>query len=383
MAAARPRPPSERSEALKPSASGTPALPGAHNDASAQRGLQKIWQTRSAAAWALWPVSLLYGALVALRRLMYRTGALKSEHPACPVVVVGNVIAGGAGKTPVVIALVRHLQAQGLRPGVISRGYGRRNKDCRAVMANSLPADVGDEPALIARSLANTNTAIVPIFVAPRRTAAAKALLEAHPHTNVIVCDDGLQHLALQRDIEVCVFNDQGTGNGFLLPAGPLREPWPRKVDLVLHAGVLPAGSAASTRLPAFSLRRSLAPFALRSDRTRVPLDSLMGQPLHAIAAVARPGDFFAMLRAQGLTLEHTEDLPDHYDFASWKGIPDKRNQLICTEKDAVKLWAFRPDALAVPLELTIDPRFFEAFDALLLRHVSPAACAPPLSSPA
>ena len=114
-----------------------------------------------------------------------------------------------------------------------------------------------------------------------------------------------------------------------------------------------------------------------------MPLDSLMGQPLHAIAAVARPGDFFAMLRAQGLTLEHTEDLPDHYDFASWKGIPDKRNQLICTEKDAVKLWAFRPDALAVPLELTIDPRFFEAFDALLLRHVSPAACAPPLSSPA
>ena len=386
MAAPGPQPPSF------PSAPPTLASPDSRTGAATQRGWQKIWQTRSAAAWALLPVSLLYGALVALRRLLYRTGTLKSEHPGRPVVVVGNVIAGGAGKTPVVIALVRHLQARGLHPGVISRGYGRAQHDCREVMPDSLPTDVGDEPALIARSLASTNSKAnpkanstgpaVPIFVAPHRTGAASALLAAHPHTDVIVCDDGLQHLALQRDIEVCVFNDQGIGNGFLLPAGPLREPWPRAVDLVLYGGSAPPPARASSpRQSAFALQRSLAPCALRSDGTRVPLVHLVGQPLHAIAAVARPGDFFAMLRAQGLTLDHTEGLPDHYDFNSWKGMPDKRNQLICTEKDAVKLWAFRPDALAVPLELAIDPRFFDALDALLRRHVPPAAQAPPLSS--
>jgi tetraacyldisaccharide 4'-kinase len=178
----------------------------------------------------------------------------------------------------------------------------------------------------------------------------------------VIVCDDGLQHLALQRDVEVCIFNDQGVGNGFLLPAGPLREPWPRPVDLALYAGeVPPRGTNA-----AFSLRRRLADHALRKDGSRVALSSLQGQPLHAVAAVARPEDFFAMLRAQGLQLAHTEPLSDHYDFDSWKRNTDKRWPLICTEKDATKLWLSCPDALAVPLQLHIDPAFFAALDARL-----------------
>ena len=369
MAAAGPQPPS-------------PASSPTFHHGTAERGLQKIWLTRSVAAWALWPVSLLYRALVSLRRTLYRTDILRSEHPGRPVIVVGNVIAGGAGKTPVVIALVRHLQAQGLRPGVISRGYGRRNRDCRAVTADSLPADVGDEPALIARNLASRlNGPVVPIFVASRRITAARALLAAHPETDVIVCDDGLQHLALQRDLEVCVFNDQGVGNGFLLPAGPLREPWPRPVDAVLYAG-----SAAPLRSPAtpvFAVRRSLAPYALRFDGAKVPLASLCGQPIHALAAIARPEDFFDMLRAEGLTLEHTDALPDHYDFSSLKGLSDKRYQLICTEKDAVKLWALQPNALAVPLLLEIDPRFFEALEERLRTLLPPRPQTPPLSSPA
>lgn len=343
MAAAGPQPPS-------PSPAATAATGGPQ-----AKGLARIWRSRGAAAWALWPLSLAYGTLVALRRGLYRLHVLRSEHPGVPVVVVGNVTAGGAGKTPVVVALVRHLQAQGWQPGVISRGYGRSTRDCRAVHPDSPALEVGDEPALIARATR------APVFVAPQRIAAARALLAAHPATDILVCDDGLQHLALARDLEICVFNSDGVGNGFLLPAGPLREPWPKRVDWVLHAGPAPAGSA-----PSFALQRQLAPQALRSDGQQVPLASLRDGPVHAVAAVARPEEFFAMLRAQGLQLASAEALPDHYDFNSWKRFTNKRLTLICTEKDAVKLWPLHPDALAVPLALWIDPAFMAAVDARL-----------------
>ncbi|MFT4241596.1 MAG: tetraacyldisaccharide 4'-kinase [Acidovorax sp.] len=319
--------------------------------------LQRAWQGRGPWARALWPLSLLYGALAAARRGLYRAGILQSAHPGRPVVVVGNVIAGGAGKTPVTIALVQHLRARGLAPGVISRGHGRSTTDCRPVLPDSPASAVGDEPALIARQCPGT-----PVFVARRRVEAARALLAAHPLTDVIVCDDGLQHLALQRDVEICVFNDQGVGNGWLLPAGPLREPWPRPVDAVLYSGALPARTTA----PAFALRRAMAPHAVTQDGAQVPLASLCGTPLHAVAAIARPEDFFAMLRAQGLDLAACEALPDHYDFDSWKLPSDKRQRLICTEKDAVKLWPRHPDALAVPLQVGIPPAFFALLDARL-----------------
>jgi len=344
MAAAGPQPPSSPSPAVKPAAGGLQPT-----------GLARIWRSRGPAAWALWPLSLAYGALVALRRALYQLRVLRTEHPGVPVIVVGNVIAGGAGKTPVVIALVRHLQAQGWQPGVISRGYGRITRDCRAVHPDSPALEVGDEPALIARATK------APVFVAPLRITAARALLTAHPGTDILVCDDGLQHLALARDLEICIFNSDGVGNGFLLPAGPLREPWPRRVDWVLHAGAPPAGSA-----PNFALQRRLAPHALRADGRQVPLASLRGDPVHAVAAVARPEEFFAMLRAQGLQLAGAEALPDHDDFNGWKRFTDKRLTLICTEKDAVKLWPLHPDALAVPLELWIDPAFMAALDARL-----------------
>ncbi len=344
-----------------------PGLQPPSPDATASRGaalpptasgLQQVWQTRGPLAWGLWPVSLVYRALVGFRRGLYRIGLLKAEHPGRPVIVVGNVIAGGAGKTPVVIALVRHLQTLGMRPGVVSRGYGRSTTDCRAVTPDSPTHEVGDEPALIARSCG------VPVFVAPHRITAARALRAAHPDTDVIVCDDGLQHLALARDLEICIFNEQGVGNGFLLPAGPLREPWPRPVDFVLHAGTLPPDGAPA---PAYGVQRRLAPCAVRADGTQVPLQDLQGQPLHAVAAVARPEVFFAMLRAEALQLAHTEALPDHYNFDSWNRLPDKRQVLVCTEKDAVKLWQHHPDALAVPLQLQMDPAFFAALDARLL----------------
>ncbi|MBS0291810.1 MAG: tetraacyldisaccharide 4'-kinase, partial [Proteobacteria bacterium] len=250
---------------------------------SAATRLRRAWGRRGPLAVALWPLSLLYRALTALRRTLYRMGLMRRERLPVPVIVVGNVIVGGAGKTPVTVAVVRHLRAAGWRPGVISRGYGRTTNDCREVLPTASAADVGDEPLLIARE------AGVPVFVARRRIDAGRALLAAHPATDIIVCDDGLQHLALARDVEICVFNDEGLGNGWLLPAGPLREPWPRAVDLVLHAGPPPGGPA-----PQFSLSRALAPYAVDASGRQVALAQLRGQALHALAAIARPQDFFA-----------------------------------------------------------------------------------------
>jgi tetraacyldisaccharide 4'-kinase len=325
--------------------------------------LLRAWTRRGTLAWLLWPLSLVFQALSAGRRALYHAGLRQAQRVGTPlpvVVVVGNVVAGGAGKTPAVIALVRHWQARGLAVGVISRGYGRRTSGCREVRDDSPASDVGDEPALIRHA---TGAAV---FVAARRVEAARALLAACPACQVIVSDDGLQHLALERDIEICVFDDRGAGNGFLLPAGPLREPWPRRVDLVLHTGSNPAFAG-------FTARRALAEFAVRRDGTHVPLAQLQEQPLIAVAAIARPASFFDMLRERGLTLAETIALPDHYDFNSFMVNGDKDKPLVCTEKDAVKLWVDHPDALAVPLQFEPEPAFLSAADALLDAKLSSA----------
>jgi len=319
--------------------------------------LQQAWLRRGLLAWLLWPVSVLMRLLVSLRRAMYALGLLPSAHPGVPVIVVGNVVAGGAGKTPTVIAVVRHLQARGHRPGVVSRGYGRADRDCREVASDSPAQLSGDEPLLVRRATG------APVFVATRRLEASLALRAAHPDTDVIVCDDGLQHLALRRDVEICVFDERGTGNGFLLPAGPLREPWPRPVDLVLNT-VEPAGAAAA--VPGFSAQRALADQAVRSDGTRVPLQALRGRRLLALAGIARPAAFFQMLRARGVEPLATQALADHYDFNSWSWPSDDGMEVICTEKDAVKLWPRHPGVWAVPLELTPEPAFFNALDRRL-----------------
>lgn len=332
--------------------------------------LQQAWLQRGPLAGLLWPVALLFGALGRLRRFLYRKNILRSEKMPVPVVVIGNVVAGGAGKTPAVIALVRHLQAAGIRAGVVSRGYGRDGGDCLEVLPGTPPAQSGDEPALIRRSTG------APVFVAARRADAARALLAAHPGTQLILCDDGLQHYALQRDIEIAVFDERGAGNGWLLPAGPLREPWPQRlqrgaradgrgIDLVLHTGAVPAFGG-------FRSTRRLADHALRADGSRVALDSLAGTALIALAGIARPQAFFDMLTARGLVLAETRALPDHYDFDSYPRPSDGGRTLICTEKDAVKLFSRQKDALAVPLVFEPEPAFFAAFDTLLAQRLSP-----------
>jgi tetraacyldisaccharide 4'-kinase len=322
----------------------------------AAAALQEAWLHRGPAAIALWPVSLVYRLAVAARRALYAGGILKSESAGVPVVVVGNVVAGGAGKTPVVMALVRHFEANGLKAGVISRGYGRRTDDCREVHADSDARDTGDEAALVKRATG------VAVFVARRRIDAARALLAAHPDVRVIVCDDGLQHYALARDVEICVFDDRGTGNGWLLPAGPLREPWPRSADLVLNTGGKPA-------VEGFAATRQLAAHALRSDGSRTPLDALRGRPVHAVAAIARPQAFFDMLRDRGLTLASAQALPDHDGFGGWNGPSSPEATLVCTEKDAVKLWRSHPAALAVPLVVDLPPAFLAELDRKLARR--------------
>jgi tetraacyldisaccharide 4'-kinase len=321
-----------------------------------ERTLTQAWTRRGKLAYCLWPLSLLFGALAAFRRSLYKTGIFKTRQLKVPVIVVGNVMAGGAGKTPVVMALVQHLQACGIRAGVISRGYGRRATVCTEVLMSSVIADVGDEPALIKRVTG------APVFVASSRFEAGIALLARYPDIQVIVCDDGLQHLSLYRDLEICVFDDRGVGNGFLLPAGPLRETWPRSADLVLHTGAKPAFAG-------FTAQRSLAQHAIQADGTQLNLSTLAqatGKPLLALAAIARPEEFFNMLRDRGVNLSDTLALPDHYDFSSWTIDNYKEYSLICTEKDAVKLWPVWPQALAVPLEFLAEPAFFARLDNLL-----------------
>jgi len=321
-------------------------------------GLLQAWSQRGLIAWALWPVSLLYTLLSALRRQFYCLGLLKSHALPVPVIVVGNVVAGGVGKTPVVIALVQELQALGWVVGVVSRGHGRQTAkgrpDCQEVFFDSSATEVGDEPLLI-----HLRTG-APLFVARQRVEAGLALLAAHPNVNLIVTDDGLQHLALQRDVEICVFDDRGTGNGFLLPAGPLREPWPYQPVIpplstapmrwVLHTGERP-------RFDGFRATRRLANEALRADGSRIQLTDLAAAqtPLFALAGIAQPTLFFAQLKSLGLNIVQTQALPDHCSFKSWMRPLNAHMQLICTEKDAVKLWRSVPDALAVPLVVTLD----------------------------
>ena len=322
--------------------------------------LARSWRKRGLAASLLWPVSWVYGVLSGLHRWPYRAGVLKTERCAVPVIVVGNVVAGGAGKTPLVIALVQHFKQQGLKVGVVSRGYGRRGKNCIEVLENTPISESGDEPALILRAQA------APVFVANKRINAVKALLVQYPATQIIISDDGLQHHALARDIEITVFDDRGVGNGWLLPAGPLRQPYTAGQPgqgLVLHTGQSPA-------FKGYVSTRQLADHAASADGRQVTLSSLKGQTLTALAGIANPDAFFGMLVARGLQVTQTVALPDHFDFSDYTWPVPADAAVLCTEKDAVKLFKLPQfkgvNLLAVRLEFSPEPAFLAALDALL-----------------
>jgi len=341
------------------------------NPARLEAGWRALSLRRGPGAWLLRPLSALYGALLALRRLGYRLGWRRAERLPVPVLVVGNVVVGGAGKTPTTLALVQHLRQRGWRPGIVSRGHGRREAAPQAVEPHSDPAQTGDEPLLLRRASG------VPVWVGRARAAAARGLLQAHPEVDLIVCDDGLQHWALASDLRVAVFDDRGLGNGWLLPAGLLREPWPprdaaRAPQLLLRQTRHPDTPASLPGgLPQFSARRSLAAHALNAAGERIALDSLAGRPLTALAGIAQPEAFFAMLRSRGLRLAHTLALPDHASAdALAQALSQATGPVLCTEKDLVKLppQAAGPALWAVPLALQIDAGFFTAVDEQLAR---------------
>ncbi|MFM2347486.1 MAG: hypothetical protein RL654_2239 [Pseudomonadota bacterium] len=317
------------------------AAAAAEDARGAAARLEAIWQRGGAAQWLLRPLALLHAALVGLRRSLYRAGLLRREHLPVPVIVIGNRVAGGAGKTPVTIALVEALRAAGRRPGIVSRGHGRSDTTAvHEVQPQDRPADSGDEPLLMRRRTG------VPVVIGRDRASAARQLLARHPDTDVIVCDDGLQHLRLARDIEIVVFDERGAGNGWLLPAGPLREPVDAppagRVQLAVHntGGAEPAPGLP----PGERLQRQLgAPVALADWWTGVPARpgeaawaALRGRRLLASAGTGQPARFFGALRAQGLDLD-TLALDDHHDHAAlpW---PASATEVLVTEKDAVKL---------------------------------------------
>lgn len=319
-------------------------------------------------------MSQLYRWLWWLRGVLYRLGWLASQKLPVPVVVVGNVVVGGAGKTPTVIALVQHLQARGMRPGVVSRGHGRQGPAVMQVDAHTPSALSGDEPLLIARHTG------VPVFVGQQRVAAAQALLAQHPSVNVLVSDDGMQHWALQRDVTMVVFDERGTGNGWLLPAGLLREPWPAQpwgsgpLLVLQYDGVAQPIQPATPQGSVYAGSKRLAPYALDATGQRHALPHSTTH-IGAVAGIAQPHKFFSLLQAQGVALQCTLALPDHAPAAQLAQALQAAQQQhphithwLCTEKDAVKLWDFPLPALvptpwAVPLVAKLPEGFWQAVD--------------------
>lgn len=337
--------------------------------------LQRSWwrQQPDLLSRGLTPLAWAYRGLWALHRASHRLGLRQSVRLEVPVIVVGNLIVGGAGKTPVLMALLRWLQQEGLRPGVVSRGYGRRGDAVLAVGTHSTAEAVGDEPLLIHRQCA------VPVWVGRQRAAAAQALRQAHPEVNVIVSDDGLQHLALQRDAELIVFDDRGAGNGCVLPAGPLREPLrparPATLPWLYNADAPSTAQAGALLLRQLRPLRPLAAWQQgRADEDR-SLASLQGRPMLAAAGIGHPERFFAMLRATGLQITALP-LPDHHDYKSlpW---PAGTPEVIVTEKDAVKLDPALCGATQVwvaGLDLQLPAELLRPLRQLLTRLQNPSA---------
>lgn len=299
------------------------------------------WSARGAVALAWLPLAVLFSFVVQCRRLAYRMGWLRSHTLPVPVVVVGNLVAGGSGKTPATLWLVAALQRAGWRPGILSRGYGGRVQGTRLLGAERDPALVGDEPVLMAQRSG------VPVCVGRDRVAAGRALLAAHPEVNVLLTDDGLQHYRLARMAEVVVIDEAVLGNRLPLPAGPLREPLARATEasLVLAHGELSAHvRAAVAPCPIFPMRLEAgACYRLAAPGELRPVAAFKGLRVRALAGIGRPARFFETLRQQGLELAEASAFPDHHAFTQADLKLAGCDVLLMTEKDAIKCMSFAP----------------------------------------
>jgi tetraacyldisaccharide 4'-kinase len=304
---------------------------------------------------------MLFGFLIRLRLFFYQCGWKKQSRLPVPVIVVGNIFVGGTGKTPLTIWLLNQLKLAGYRPGVISRGYGSEHAAPRVVSAQSQATEVGDEPVLIAQQTG------CPVVVSRKRVDAGLSLLAAFPDVNVIVSDDGLQHLALYRDVEIMLFDARGAGNGWLLPAGPLREPLSRHRDFTVAN--LNQGEAISSDLPnnttRMQLNGSCARQLMHADQIRLFADMNSSLNLVAAAGIGNPERFFAMLRQHGLHFSALP-LPDHYNYAINPFAHLSADMILITEKDAVKCRllneiATDPRIWVVGVEADLDAGLMEA----------------------
>lgn len=318
--------------------------------------IEELWYGESAYSTLLTPVSWLYAVAMLLRRLLYASGIVPVQRVPVPVIVVGNITVGGTGKTPLIIWLAQFLKQQGYRPGIVSRGYGGTVKHWpQQVRPDSNPYLVGDEPVLIAQ---RTHC---PVAISPYRYHAAKALTE-HTDCDLILCDDGLQHHALYRDIEIAVVDGgRQFGNGRCLPAGPLREMVRRlkSVDLVVGNGVSGKSQYLMEYLP-------LPPRSVQDEGRQCDIAAFAGQPVHAVAAIGNPERFFSYLRGQQLNItKHI--FPDHHPFKPEDLKFDDGLPVLMTEKDAVKCREFAgPNCWYIPIEAKMASVFEHRFATLL-----------------
>jgi len=304
-------------------------------------GIERSWYGGAGSVW-LAPLSFLYGAIVGLRSILYRLGLRHTVRVGVPVIVVGNLTVGGTGKTPLVAWLSQHLAACGMRVAIVSRGYGGRARGVNRVTVHSRPSEVGDEPLLLAKRSQAT------VFIGRDRVAAAKAAVA--DRADIVISDDGLQHLALKRDCEIVVIDGQrGFGNGCLLPRGPLRE-LPRRLRRVNAVVVNGAITRADFELPKFvkgtRFQMDLRPgdaWPVHGGASLRSLASFRGAGVHAVAAIGNPQRFFDMLRNAGLTL-YEHPMPDHHAFKAGDLNFGDNLPVIMTEKDAVKCVAFADD---------------------------------------
>jgi tetraacyldisaccharide 4'-kinase len=325
--------------------------------ASATELLNGIWYGNSPMRFALWPISAGYLALTRFRRAAYRRGWRPTVDAGVPVIVVGNVSVGGTGKTPFVIWLAEQLKQRGRKVGIVTRGYrGKGTEWPRAVAPDSDPAEVGDEPVLLARRTG------CPVVAGPDRVACVKALLEGQ-RVDVVLSDDGLQHYRLARAFEIAIVDGaRGMGNGLCLPAGPLREPPSRlqEVDAIVvnggswgHAGVFRA-EAVVTKV--YHLKDG-------SERT---LESFKTEPVHAVAGIGNPQRFFDLLIDAGLDVE-SHPLEDHAEITLEELTFDEPGAVLITEKDAVKCEHLKANGVWC---VVVDFRFGEDSTARLMRLI-------------
>ena len=373
-----------------------------------------FWETKNLITLALWPVSLIYSGILHLREMAYALHLLKSHEVPVPIIFVGNIRVGGTGKTPTVIALAKALHARGFRPGIISRGYLAKNtnpdpsRNSRQVLPSDSAQEVGDEPLLIAQHLSPLH---IPIWTGQQRSSCAQSLIEHHPNCNLLISDDGLQHLALRRnpvrkggrDIEIVIRDARGEGNGFLLPAGPLRDFPNRPRDITLNLRNLNE-NAALNQLPTpnyFPEEQTAAPipssmniqtisdstspsfeiqcvqgraYQLINPKNQQDLRAMVNQPVLALAGIAHPEKFFDQLRQIGLSIT-PHPLPDHFDFSTnpFDKYPvDDFPLILITEKDAVKCQNLTDSRIwVVPLTAKI-PELVIAWICQFLPHHLP-----------